>query len=549
MAFDQVESEDFRVFLQYLNPVANDKLPNSHNTIKARVMTHFLEGKETVKQNLHAAVSDIHFTLDLWSSPNHLGLLGINAHFTREDRGLQIVTIALRELRGAHSGPNIAEIVLEVIDGYGIMNKVGYFTMDNATNNHTMMEELQSKIRDLNILFDAKKRRLRCLGHIINLSVTVFLYGASSNDVNYIQIDKDAPDLVLPSDAELDEWRKIGPLGKLHNIATFIGQTPQRRNSFKNLSGNLMIRRDNMTRWNSWHTMIDWVLTKLQPAIVAYTAAEPDLTADILNGDDWQILKHVRDFLGPFKTVTKTTEGRKATLELVLPGMDFLLLHYEENIAKHSGNRYMEACLDAGYTKLIRYFNPLERNPVYIAAVVLNPSVKWTLFSRWNREEREEAERSLQRLFEEDYSVATGLPERPATPRDEGDNVFLDFMRDIRAKVDENKSELERYCDEGLVALKSYKTPRESLSETTAIDWWCEPAQRMRYLCCREWPLIFSLSRRCPQNPNGSSLRPITPSATNETVYKLPRLKLLNVSSHGFEQDVTSRRPKPMKPF
>lgn len=43
-------------------------------------------------------------------------------------------------------------------------------TMDNATNNDTMMEELSRRFAQEGILFDARENRIRCLPHIVHLS-------------------------------------------------------------------------------------------------------------------------------------------------------------------------------------------------------------------------------------------------------------------------------------------------------------------------------------------------------------------------------------------
>ena len=47
--------------------------------------------------------------------------------------------------------------------------KVGHFTLDNASNNATMMESLEARFRSRDIVFDAKDNRIRCFAHVINL--------------------------------------------------------------------------------------------------------------------------------------------------------------------------------------------------------------------------------------------------------------------------------------------------------------------------------------------------------------------------------------------
>jgi hypothetical protein len=50
--------------------------------------------------------------------------------------------LALKQLKEEHSGENLAQLVIEVVQDYEIPLKLGYFMMDNARNNDTLMVEL-----------------------------------------------------------------------------------------------------------------------------------------------------------------------------------------------------------------------------------------------------------------------------------------------------------------------------------------------------------------------------------------------------------------------
>jgi hypothetical protein len=43
--------------------------------------------------------------------------------------------IAIRQLKGSHTGENQAEIIIEVIKDYNLQHKIGFFVTDNAPNN------------------------------------------------------------------------------------------------------------------------------------------------------------------------------------------------------------------------------------------------------------------------------------------------------------------------------------------------------------------------------------------------------------------------------
>jgi hypothetical protein len=50
---------------------------------------------------------------------------------------------------------------------------------------------------------------------------------------------------------DIEEWRKYGPIGKLHNIVVDIQSSPQKIQEFMNMSRKMRPSRDNKTRWGS----------------------------------------------------------------------------------------------------------------------------------------------------------------------------------------------------------------------------------------------------------------------------------------------------------
>jgi hypothetical protein len=89
--------------------------------------------------------------------------------------------IAIRQLKGPHTGENQAEIIIEVIKDYKLGKHIGYFITDNASNNNTaiqfVLEHFYPSMPEKRRL----ARRLRCLGHVINLAAKAFLYGQEYN--------------------------------------------------------------------------------------------------------------------------------------------------------------------------------------------------------------------------------------------------------------------------------------------------------------------------------------------------------------------------------
>ena len=114
------------------------------------------------------------------------------------------------------------------------------------------------------------------------------------------------------------------------------------------------------------------------------TIAENDgLNSDSLTSSDLRTIEKIREFLQAFYDTTKATEGSKVTLDKVMPSLDFMAIRFEDAIRTHTDDPFMMSCLDAGYIKVLKYCNRTERSPVYIAAIVLDPTLKWDYFEDW----------------------------------------------------------------------------------------------------------------------------------------------------------------------
>jgi hypothetical protein len=218
-----------------------------------------------------------------------------------------------------------------------------------------MLEAIAKEFQQANgVYYDPIEHRLRCIGHVINLSVQAFLFDRHPDIENDRRArGEDGDD--GPSDKELQDYRKLGPQDKLHNIIVFFMRSPQRIQKFRRLSKNLMPKRDYRVRWNSWFIMLDWSINRIKPFLQFFSGDDPDLSDDILTASDWRTLTSIRNFLEPFYQITKYTEGRHATIDRVLPLLDFLLDRYETGALSHTADDFMKLSIDAGWKKLKEY--------------------------------------------------------------------------------------------------------------------------------------------------------------------------------------------------
>ncbi|KAI1788299.1 hypothetical protein LXA43DRAFT_1063663 [Ganoderma leucocontextum] len=132
---------------------------------------------DELRHELKAAVGRISFTCDLWSSVILRSFFAITLHYVAEDGEHNIV---LRSRLGAfhhilerHTGKNLAEQFIIVIEELGVLDKIGCITVDNASNNDTMMADLEKRLKEKSphIQFSAEGNHIRCFPHVVNISV------------------------------------------------------------------------------------------------------------------------------------------------------------------------------------------------------------------------------------------------------------------------------------------------------------------------------------------------------------------------------------------
>jgi hypothetical protein len=262
-------------------------------------MRYFELAKNTIKEILSHTLSRIHLTWDLWTSPNFKAMIAITAHWTDPDWKIQLTLLAIRELEGDHDGENISEVIFSVLKEYNIVDKFGYFTGDNASNNDTALQCLARRmVADGGVGFNVHDRRLRCFAHDMQIAVKGLLFGPKAKDLESYEATANT------TDAEKAEWmkakwRSFGAIGKLHNIVKYIRISPKRRAGFRTLLQDLEKKSikvpvmDNDTRWGSVATMIEYGLEN-QDAIDMYCREQSPLKDDALDEKDWKELQMVR---------------------------------------------------------------------------------------------------------------------------------------------------------------------------------------------------------------------------------------------------------------
>ena len=97
-------------------------------------------------------------------------------HWINDNWELKEVLLEFKHQLGRYIDDILGDEIFEIIQKFGIIEKLFCITTDNADNNTNLMKRLSQKLRnELRIHWDSEKHHINCLNHIINLAIQDFL--------------------------------------------------------------------------------------------------------------------------------------------------------------------------------------------------------------------------------------------------------------------------------------------------------------------------------------------------------------------------------------
>ncbi|CAE6403748.1 unnamed protein product [Rhizoctonia solani] len=315
--------------------------------------------------------------------------------------------------------------------------KLGTITLDNASNNDTMMEQLEFLMHEAGyVLFDKEGNRVRCFPHIVNLAVIAFRDALEESGDKYYnhQISQNHQ----PSQITLDYLTalKARPDNRCREIVKAL-RHGQRKRAFQKLikEGNaaglwkidqkevqrteheggtfteevrlikvtiqLKIRNlllDCKTRWSSTRDMISCFL-ELYPAICHFIMENKEsLGSYAFSHREFEVLTHImKVFDVAHRAQALLSSEQTPTLALAFP-VYLKMLRDWKDLAKDYGA--LSYAIKAAMEKIQLYMDKSRTSPIHIIAMFINPGIKYTLIDRiGSKEDKQDARKVVNRFM------------------------------------------------------------------------------------------------------------------------------------------------------
>ncbi|KAM5539814.1 hypothetical protein V8D89_006627 [Ganoderma adspersum] len=484
----------------------------SPSTVSCDVKAVFIAFCKHLAKMLQTYASKLSFASDVWTSPNHPSFMAVMVHLEVKGHLLRML-LDLVELAKSHTGVNLAVMFHEVLQAFGIENK--------------MVKHLAQILTS----FEGKYHHTRCFAHVIQLVAHSFV---SQFDVQQVQaeevdvlVDDDVHALLeLAKNMEEEEWevkcarqhedgvdeeledeldhsaeddneewlsevaslsedehmdfeKKVWPVKmamvkickfsfKIINLSTKLLPTWHTITADLKLP-NYLLPRDVRTHWNLTYNMIlESIVFCLVINKMTDEEKEHSLGAFRLKKKEWKLLEQLCEVLKVFKHTIKFFSCDTPSLATVIPAMDYIDTMLTNQA--HNENLDEAICAAVGMAKKIlnKYYKLSDLSATYCSTMILHPQFKLQYFedASWpktwiaNTHEMLEDEYTFHYKPEtdggEEAEEATDKilePKPNECPRAQGANIF-DHLPSIKSTctiATAAADEVERYLSTAIV--------------------------------------------------------------------------------------------------
>lgn len=454
----------------------------SPSTVSRDVKEAFTIAKKNVGSILQSYSGKLHIGVDGWTSPNVFSFLGVVVYMVKEGK-IRSHILDFIKLSKGHTGQYLANQLSDCLKEYGISNKILGQVLDNASNNDTMLAELETLMEGSHGVHS----RIRCICHVFNLAVKAMLSQFSQtktaagtdigegdftdDDMDELFDDADVEDNEEPEEDELDLDRESSDQLEIEQLAREVEKTHRLSNAqikhgkfsvtkitqltkrifhspvlredlnalcIKHKVPSKQVVRSVPTRWNSVAEMVKRALElrkaldKLVDMDRHNAVAKTRLRRFKLQPDEWELLVQLRPLLVSFlKATERMSQSKVPLLHEVIPLIDTITRTLEKAITDHDLYPAVRASAAKGLAILNKYYSKTDDSIMYRCAMILHPRYKLTYFreAKWPSEWIDAAVSIVREQWEDHYRPRGTTVDQPVSSLSDNDedDLFADI--------------------------------------------------------------------------------------------------------------------------
>ncbi|KAJ3849378.1 ribonuclease H-like domain-containing protein [Lentinula lateritia] len=267
----------------------------------------------------------------------------------------------------------MAKSFMSVLEELGISDRIGQITLDNVSNNNTMMASLESEFMLQGIPFHRDGNPVRYSLESDLISRVRHIVAQCRASGNRREDFRNAKKIVERGHSSNDDDDEL-------------------------LQRVVVLLRDVDTRWSSTFLMVDRFL-ELYPAIEQFILNDPKLSDTILfSATDLEVLNDIREYLFVFHSIQELASAEKTpTLSIILPLYEGLI---EMLGLMKTTLPNLSHIIDVSLWKLREYVDKARGTRIYALAMAINPTTKLEWISKnWPQYDAAQARQWLKSSF------------------------------------------------------------------------------------------------------------------------------------------------------